>query len=88
VFKTKGKEECSAVVAVDCPKPQPGKPMVTCNPPAPQPYTCPDGFADGDSLKLILRAGDTECYVDYGPMHCPKGARCNPPPPRKLPCPS
>jgi hypothetical protein len=81
--------ECRAFVDANCPKGEPGKPMPTCNPPPPIPYTCPDGFSTdkGATLKIVLRAGATECFVDYGPMKCPEGAKCNPPPPRKLPCP-
>ncbi len=87
VMKFKGKGDCSAMVDVNCPKPEKGKPVATCNPPPPIKYACPDGFKEGDTLKIVLRAGATECFVDRGPMTCPKGALCNPPPPRKLPCP-
>jgi hypothetical protein len=81
--------ECRAFIEVSCPKSEPGKPMPTCNPPPPIPYTCPDNFPTdkGATLKIVLRAGATECFVDHGPMNCPQGAKCNPPPPRKLACP-
>ncbi len=84
---TKGKTDCYAMPEVQCPKVEKGQPIPTCNPPAPYPYTCPPGFADGDSLNIILRVGATECFVDRSPMKCPKGARCNPPPPQKIACP-
>jgi len=87
VMKVKGQAGCKAYVDVNCPKPEPGKEMATCNPPAPINYACPDGMADGASLKIILRAGATDCFVDRGPMACPPNAKCNPPPPRKVACP-
>ena len=87
VMKFKGKADCQAMVDVNCPKPEKGKPMVTCNPPPPIKYACPDGLEEGDTLKIVLRSGATECFVDRGPMTCPKGALCNPPPPRKVACP-
>jgi hypothetical protein len=87
VMKFKGQEQCSAMVNVNCPKPEPGKAVPTCNPPPPIKYACPDGFKDGDTLKIVLRVGFTECIVEREPIKCPKGALCNPPPPRKVPCP-
>lgn len=84
---TKGKTDCYAMPEVKCPKVEKGQPIPTCNPPAPYPYTCPPGFAAGDSLNIILRVGATECFVDRQPMKCPKGAMCNPPPPQKIVCP-
>ncbi len=79
--------DCSAFVQVDCPKGSPGKPAPTCNPPPPIKYTCPEGFKSGDTLKIVLRAGSTECLVDFGPMNCPPKAMCNPPRPRPVACP-
>jgi hypothetical protein len=87
VQKIKGMSECRAYMDVRCPVGEPGKPVPTCNPPPPIKYTCPDGFKDGDQMKIVLRAGATECFVDHGPMKCPEGAKCNPPPPRKIACP-
>jgi hypothetical protein len=87
VSKYKGNAGCQAFIDVNCPKPEPGKAVPTCNPPPPIKYTCPDGFKEGDTLKIILRVGATECFVDRGPMKCPEGAKCNPPPPRKIACP-
>jgi hypothetical protein len=87
VMKFKGNADCQAMVDVNCPKPEKGKAVPTCNPPPPIKYACPTGFADGDTLKIILRVGATECFVDFGPMKCPEGAKCNPPPPRKVACP-
>ncbi len=88
VMKFKGKDECSAMVDVQCPKPEKGKVVPTCNPPPPIKYACPDDFKDGDTLKIILRVGATDCFVDRGPMTCPPNAKCNPPPPRKVACPT
>jgi hypothetical protein len=87
VSKYKGQADCQAFLDPNCPKPQPGKAMPTCNPPPPYKYACPDGFKEGDQLKIILRVGATECFVDHGPTKCPEGAKCNPPPPRKIACP-
>lgn len=87
VMKFKGKDECSAMVDVQCPKPEKGKPVATCNPPPPIKYACPDNFKEGDTLKIVLRAGATDCFVDRPTASCPKGALCNPPPPRKVACP-
>ncbi|MBA2542661.1 MAG: hypothetical protein H0V17_23660 [Deltaproteobacteria bacterium] len=86
-MKPKGRADCQAMVDVQCPKGEPGKPMPTCNPPPPIKYACPTGFEDGDTLKIVLRAGATECFVDFGPSTCPANAKCNPPPPRKVACP-
>ncbi len=88
VMKFKGKDDCSAMVDVQCPKPEKGKPVLTCNPPPPIKYACPDNFKDGDTLKIVLRVGATDCFVDDGPMKCPPTAKCNPPPPRKVACPT
>ena len=80
--KTGGQpNECIAQVVIECPR------NAKCNPPRPQDYTCPDGLGTDGQLTIVLRAGATECMVDYGDMSCPQGATCNPPPPRKLPCP-
>lgn len=87
VMKWKGKDECQAMVDVNCPKPEKGKAVPTCNPPPPIAYACPDGFKEGDTLKIVLRVGATDCFVDNPPIKCPAGAKCNPPPPRKVACP-
>lgn len=86
VMKLKGRDECSAMVDVQCPKPENGKPVPTCNPPPPIKYACPAGFEEGDTMRIILRAGATECFVNFE-VRCPDNSRCNPPPPRKVPCP-
>jgi hypothetical protein len=88
VTKVKGAADCQAFLDTSCPKVDPGKPMPTCNPPPPTKYACPPNLADGGSIKIILRAGATECFQKYEPIKCPQGAKCNPPPPRKLACPS
>jgi len=83
----KAQSGCIAIADVECPKAVPGKPTPTCNLPPPIKYACPDGFADGETLKIVLRAGQTECMVDFGPMKCPPNTRCNPPRPRPVACP-
>jgi hypothetical protein len=88
VTKIKGKADCLANPEAKCPKVEPGKPVPTCNPPAPIKYACPSGMADGETLKIVMRAGATECFQERGPWGpCPPGRSCNPPPPRKLACP-
>ena len=67
------------------PNRKPNEPIPPCNPPPPQPVTCPENLTLPQ--KVIQRAGSTECFVDWGPMSCPKDVRCNPPPPRKVACP-
>ena len=84
---SKFKDDCTAMVDVQCPKPEKGKPVMTCNPPPPIKYACPADFKDGDTLKIILRVGATDCFVETGPIKCPPNAKCNPPPPRKIACP-
>ena len=79
--------KCSTRANANCPKPEPGKPMRTCNPPAPQPYTCPTGMTDGTTLAIVQWAGASDCVIPPPPVSCPKGAMCNPPPPRKVACP-
>jgi hypothetical protein len=79
--------DCNAFHDSSCPKVAPGQPIPPCNPPPPIKYACPDGFKQGEALKIILRAGATDCFVDYPAMNCPPKAACNPPPPRKVACP-
>jgi hypothetical protein len=88
VMKIKGNPDCQAFMKVECPKPEPGKPVATCNPPPAMKYTCPAGFKDGDTLNIVLRKGTSECYVDIPPIKCPPNASCNPPRPAKVDCPS
>jgi hypothetical protein len=79
-------KKCFASNAADaCPPPPKGAPMRSCNPPPPAAYACPENVTL--PVKIIQRANTMECFVDYGPMTCPKGASCNPPPPHKLACP-
>jgi hypothetical protein len=35
-------------------------------------YACPLGFQPGDSLKIILRAGTTECFAGTHKVDCPQ----------------
>ena len=89
VTKIKGQAECLARMNVDCPNPKPklGTPVASCNPPAPAPYTCPEGLADGQTMQIVLRDGATECFEQPPPMKGPPNVVCNPPPPRKVECP-
>ena len=77
---------CFASNAADaCPPPAKGERPMSCNPPPPKAYSCPENVTL--PVKIIQRANTRECFVDYGTITCPKGASCNPPPPRKLACP-
>jgi hypothetical protein len=84
---SRAKATCTAFLESACPAPPKGQPAPPCNPPPPTKYTCPDFLADGASIKVVQRAGETECWVEYGQQSCPKGMMCNPPPPRQLACP-
>jgi hypothetical protein len=82
------KGTCAAFREVQCP-PDPG---LQCNPPAPQPVTCPDGMGEAKVITMVRAAGESECTFSLPREmpHCPPGATCNPPPPeppRKAPCP-
>ena len=79
--------KCTTRVNVTCAKPEPGKPMRTCNPPAPRAYTCLTGMTEGASLQIVQWAGAKDCVIPPPTSHCPKGAMCNPPPPLKVACP-
>jgi hypothetical protein len=83
VFKTK--DGCEATFHVECPHGEPGKPMPTCNPPPPRPYTCPPNVTLDHPITIVASGGT--CMVEAPPMHCPAGAMCNPPPPRRVECP-
>lgn len=75
VMKFKGKEECSVMVDVQCPKAEPGKPVATCNPPPPIKYACPADFKVGDTLEIVQRVGATDCVVEGSPSRnvpCPE----------------
>jgi hypothetical protein len=90
---------CATVPVVHCPEPKPGVPTPTCNPPPAMAYPCPPGPELTGEGEIVRAAGSTECtfthptiYPDTSKMHCPKGARCNPPPPQhfdpvKVECP-
>lgn len=80
-------EQCFAEPHVDCPKPEAGKPVRTCNPPAPIPYACPATVKD-TTFAVVLAVGATECRVVDPPVKCAPGEKCNPPAPRAVPCPS
>jgi len=86
VTKIKGRG-CFANPEANCPKAAPGKAVPTCNPPPPIKYACPEDLADGGSIKIVLRANTTECFLDRGNMSCPPNMKCNPPPPKQLACP-
>lgn len=64
---------------------KPNDPIPPCNPPPPMPITCPENLTL--PVKVLQKAGSIECFVDWGPVNCPKDAKCNPPAPRKVACP-
>lgn len=82
---TKSGDTCQAFVPVDCPKPEAGKPTMTCNPPPPIRYACPPNVTA--PFEIVLREGATECFVVPPAIKCPPKAMCNPPPPQKVECP-
>ena len=49
--------KCTTRANISCPKPQPGKPMATCNPPGPRAYECLKGMTDGASMTIVQWAG-------------------------------
>jgi hypothetical protein len=78
--------KCSAMPRVDCPKAEPGKPQMTCNPPPPIAYACPPN-APSENFNIALYKGATNCVIEVPPPKCPQGAACNPPAPQNVPCP-
>jgi hypothetical protein len=79
---------CSAAIRVECPKPEPGKPMHTCNPPPLRPYACPDNLADLLAAGPVTIVGDgTTCATELVMPTCPPHVMCNPPRPRTVKCP-
>jgi len=90
-YVSKAASTCNAHQDVRCPEPEAGKPRMTCNPPAPIAYACPDSVAA--PFKIVLRVGAVDCFVDAPPFSCPtpepgKPAKtCNPPPPQRVACP-
>jgi hypothetical protein len=78
---------CFAHAKANCPTPEPGKPIPTCNPPPPIAYACPEGMNNGDVVSIILRAGGTECFANLPAPKCPPTSDCNPPAPRQYACP-
>ncbi len=76
---------CEAIPKVDCPQPQPGHPHITCNPPPPIPYACPEGV-DVKTPRTIITVADG-CRLEPEAMKCPPHVMCNPPPPKAVPCP-
>jgi hypothetical protein len=93
VTKIKGNDDCRAYLDPNCPKPEKGKPVATCNPPPPYKYACPPSLKDGESMQIVLRVGSTECFAEL-PFECPKPVpgkpqrTCNPPGPTKVACPT
>lgn len=79
---------CAAYVEVNCPKPEKGKPVATCNPPPPIKYACPPEVTAGATLTIAQYAGQAECVTVPGPVKCPANTACNPPRPRKIACPT
>jgi hypothetical protein len=78
---------CYAGVQVECPKPEPGKPMHTCNPPPAHKYEpCPEGVTETNQVTIVSWGPDS-CRVDVPMPSCPPKVHCNPPPPKRVPCP-
>jgi hypothetical protein len=71
--------------ACSMPNRKPNDPIPPCNPPPPQPVACPENLTL--PVKVEQKAGSLDCFVDWGPLNCPKNAKCNPPAPRKVACP-
>ena len=84
---TRATGTCSAYTDSSCPKPPPGQPIPSCNPPPPMAYTCPATMADNSMMKVVQYAGQSVCQIEQPPMNCPPKAMCNPPPPQKVACP-
>lgn len=84
---TRASGACSAYVSSTCPKPPPGQPAPSCNPPPAMAYTCPATMADNSMIAVVQFAGQNTCQVEHPPIKCPAGAICNPPPPQKVACP-
>ena len=84
---------CDAYPEVRCPMADPSQPTPTCNPPRPFRYVCPADFKPGDTLTIVLRANETECFKDLPAFKCPTGKpggaqpTCNPPAPVRVTCP-
>jgi hypothetical protein len=84
---TQSPQGCSAMPKVDCPKPEKGKPVATCNPPPPMKYECPKDWTGAYPIAVVQYANDPTCQVERAPIKCPQGALCNPPPPTYVACP-
>lgn len=69
---------------MDCPK----DPSISCNPPAPIKVPCPDSvYPKANDAKNVSKRPDGSCWERIGGnFECPKGAVCNPPPPRRVQC--
>lgn len=83
---TKNGATCLAQPRVECSTGTTTKVVSTCNPPAASAYTCPPSMGDGP-VTVVRYAHSFECTIERPPMRCPEGARCNPPPPRRVECP-
>jgi hypothetical protein len=83
VFKSN--DGCMAVIKVECPRAEPGKPQPTCNPPPPFNYACPTGVSL-DKPITIVTFGDS-CIIQREPIACPPKVMCNPPRPQTVTCP-
>jgi hypothetical protein len=73
---------CFSAYQIEC------KPNVSCNPPRPQPYTCPTNVDLTQPVTIVSSADGMSCQVDWGPISCRAGATCNPPPPKQMTCPA
>jgi hypothetical protein len=78
---------CQATLRIECPKPEPGKPAMTCNPPPPVDYACPAGWDGKTQIFVSQYAGSTECLIEGPPTNCKPNEKCRKPPSQKVPCP-
>ena len=83
---TKSGSSCMAMLQVECPKGEPGKPMPTCNPPPPFKYDC-TGLTFDRPIQIVQQAGQADCYRIFETPKCPPQTACNPPRPQKVACP-
>jgi hypothetical protein len=81
VFQNRNDKQCYAAIDVKC------MPQATCNPPPPRIMeACPDGIADGASLK-VKEWNPGQCFVVFPDPGCPPNVACNPPRPQPIACP-
>lgn len=79
--------QCTASLRVECPKAEPGKPQITCNPPPPFAYPCPPNWDGKTQLTVAQYQGTTECWAKGPGPTCAPNEKCAQPPATKVPCP-